>query len=102
MKWRIEVDASAVLEAAFEWYEAARQGLGARFLDEFENGVRAIAATPHAWHPLGDGLRRFRLRRFPYGIIYLDRPEDTEEIVIIAVAHLHRRPDYWRERVGHC
>jgi len=100
MKWRIEAEARAELEAAVEWYEAARQGLGARFLDEFENGIRAIAAMPHAWHPLGDDLRRFRLRRFPYGIIYLDRAEEAEEIVIIAVAHLHRRPGYWRHRLG--
>jgi toxin ParE2 len=97
MKWRIEAEARAELDAAAEWYEAARAGLGAQFLDEFESGVSKITATPHAWHPLGSRLRRFRLRRFPYGIIYLVA---TEEIVIIAVAHLHRRPDYWRERLG--
>jgi hypothetical protein len=32
-------------------------------------------------------------QRFPYGIIY----EATEtEILILAIAHMHRRPDYWR------
>jgi hypothetical protein len=34
--------------------------------------------------------------RFPYGIIY-ELSED--EIVIIAVAPLHREPEYWRSRV---
>jgi len=95
MKWRIEGEARAELESAFEWYEAARPGLGAQFLDEFEAGVRQVTAAPHSWHPLGSRLRRFRLRRFPYGIVY--RVED-DEIVIIAVAHLRRRPGYWRNR----
>jgi hypothetical protein len=35
------------------------------------------------------------MQRFPYGIIY--EPSEVE-IVIIAVAHLHREPEYWRSR----
>ncbi|HAK44654.1 MAG TPA: hypothetical protein DCO79_01865 [Spirochaeta sp.] len=33
---------------------------------------------------------------FPYGIIY---SYSTEEIIIIAVMHLHRKPDYWKSRL---
>jgi hypothetical protein len=36
------------------------------------------------------------MQRFPYGIVY----ELSEiEIVLIAVAHLHREPEYWRSRL---
>jgi hypothetical protein len=42
------------------------------------------------------GIRRCRLARFPYGLIY---GVDDETVVIVAVAHLHRRPRYWIDRI---
>ena len=51
---------------------------------------------PQTWQPLGGAIRRCQMRRFPFGIIY----EPSEhEIVIIAIAHLHRQPQYWRGRI---
>lgn len=35
------------------------------------------------------------LSRFPYKLLYAIEPD---HIYIIAVAHLHRAPDYWIER----
>ena len=35
------------------------------------------------------------VRRFPFGILYR---VDPDEIVILAVMHLARQPDYWRDR----
>ena len=93
---RIAAAASAELTEAVEWYEAARAGLGSEFQDEFETGIRQIASFPRAWKPLGDRVRCFLLNRFPYGIIY---QVETEEILILAVAHMHRRPGYWRDRL---
>jgi hypothetical protein len=44
----------------------------------------------------GDGLtRRALVARFPYQVVYRIRPG---EIVIVAVAHLKRRPGYWKNR----
>jgi len=36
------------------------------------------------------------VRRFPFTIIYAI---DTNEVVVVAVAHQRRRPFYWRARV---
>ena len=58
--------------------------------------VRRIKEFPEAWQPLGGSIRRCQIRRFPYGLIY---EPSVSEIVIIAVAHLHRKPEYWRLRV---
>jgi toxin ParE2 len=96
MKWRIEPAARLELVDAASWYDAAKLGLGADFLDEFEAGLRRIEELPNAWHALGDQLRRYRLKRFPYGIIY---HVGEGEIVVIAVAHLHREPGYWYARL---
>ena len=96
MIFKVEPAARLELEEAAQWYEASRPGLAAEFLDEFDRGVQMILDAPNAWHPLEGGIRRYRLDRFPYGIIYKMR---DDEILIIAVAHLHRHPGYWRTRL---
>ena len=96
MRVRILPAAQAEIEDAAEWYEAARKGLAARFLDEFDAGLLRIAEHPNAWHPLSPRVRRYRLNRFPDGIIYHLR---DDVIVVVAVAHLHRRPGYWHHRL---
>jgi plasmid stabilization system protein ParE len=45
---------------------------------------------------LSQNTRRCRTHRFPYGIIYQAK---RDEILIVAVAHLHREPDNWLERL---
>jgi hypothetical protein len=40
-------------------------------------------------------LRRVRLDRFPYSIVYR---RSADVLVIIALAHHRRRPAYWRGR----
>ena len=39
--------------------------------------------------------RRTLVARFPYQVVYRLRPT---EIVIVAIAHLKRRPGYWKSR----
>lgn len=93
MNVRLLAPAAAELDEAVAWYAAQAPGLERRFIDEMRRARKRIAERPHAWRPLGDGVRRFRLASFPYGLIYV---VEADEIVVLAVAHLHRRPDYWR------
>jgi hypothetical protein len=37
------------------------------------------------------------LKRFPFGILYV---ATVDEIVVLAVMHLRRRPGYWQGRLG--
>jgi hypothetical protein len=41
-------------------------------------------------------IRRCLARRFPYGVLYFMEQGD---ILILAVMHLHRSPDYWKARI---
>lgn len=84
------------LREAIRYYEAQRPGLGKEFRDEVRSTIERIEALPEAWHPLGDRVRRCRTRRFPYGVIYR---ADGQEILIVAIAHLHQEPDRWRGRL---
>jgi hypothetical protein len=63
---------------------------------EVRDGLKRVTELPNAWHRLGPRIRRYRLKRFPYGIVYAPLPE---EIAVIAVMHLHRNPGYWTKRL---
>ncbi len=97
MKVRFLKPAQSEVDDAFIWYETQSPGLGTQFLDEFDRSVRRISAYPLASSEIDDGLRRCLLSRFPYGIIY---GIDSETIVVVAVAHLHREPQYWIDRIS--
>ncbi|KKO18921.1 MAG: hypothetical protein L3J18_07945 [Candidatus Brocadia sp.] len=68
--------------------------LGDEFLVESLHAFDRIKNFPHAWHSFTSDTRRCQLRRFPYGIIY--QILDTE-ILVVAIANLHRNPDYWKD-----
>jgi plasmid stabilization system protein ParE len=96
MKVRFLKPAQAEVDDAFAWYEAQSYGLGTQFLDDFDRAVRRVVAYPLASSEIEDGLWRCLLSRFPYGIIY---GIDAETIIVVAVAHLHREPRYWIDRL---
>jgi plasmid stabilization system protein ParE len=88
--------ARAELEDAVRYYEAQQRGLGDEFAREVARTIQRILKHPRAWEKLSRSTRRCRTNRFPYGVIYLAR---RGSILIVAVAHLHRKPTYWRERL---
>lgn len=95
---RVIVDprAEAELSDAVQWYERHRTGLGHEFLIEFSVARERIAENPDAWPQISRRIRKYRLKRFPYDVIYQLLPA---EIRIIAVPHQHRRPGYWKNRM---
>ena len=84
------------LDQAVCWYEAQAAGLGDAFLIEVLSATDRISLYPEAWQALDKSVRRCRLNRFPYGLIY---GVENGDILVLAVAHLHRQPDYWRDRL---
>ena len=87
------------LDKAVEWYNQQSPDLGMRFLGEVNVSLSRISEYPYSCAEIAPNIRRYLVNKFPYGVIY--RPvEDEELIVIIAVAHLHRRPGYWQYRIS--
>ena len=84
------------LDEAIAYYNSQVPGLGDAYLVESVATIERIRRFPVAWQPLGKQVRRCRLRRFPYGLIYT---VDEGNILVVAVAHTHRRPGYWRDRL---
>lgn len=89
-------EAIAEANAAAEFYERRQKGLGARFVSALDDAIARICRNPNVYKEVGTGVRKCRVLRFPYGVIFRDREETTE---IVAVMHLRRKPGYWKARV---
>jgi len=89
--------ASDEFSEAVRWYEARRPGLGGDFFDEVGALLTLIEANPEIGMTISaDGqTRRALVGRFPHQVVYRLKPT---EIVIVAIAHLKRRPGFWRNR----
>lgn len=86
---------SELIESA-KFYERRREFLGDNFLDFVEETLSKIQAFFDLGKPGKFHTRSWKVRRFPFRIVYLDQPE---RIWIVAVAHLSRKPDYWFSRL---
>ena len=95
---KIEILQVAYLEfrAAQEFYELEQSGLGARFENELRHALLRIQQYPKVWSAERKEIRRCFIHKFPYKIIYSIQ---KEIIVVLAFAHLHRKPDYWIDRI---
>ena len=81
---------------AVEYYEAREPGLGARLRREVESVCGAIIQHPRLWRERPGGYRRVNLPGFPYYVAFFLR---EEHILIAAVGHGSRHPDYWKRRI---
>ncbi len=96
MKIEITEIARLEFEIAKEFYALEQAGLGAGFEDEIKQALVRLQQHPRAGSPERKEIRRYFVHRFPYKILYAIQ---KESIVILAFAHLHRRPDYWIDRI---
>ena len=87
-------------EAAL-YYEAISSHLADAFADEYDAAVARVLASPRMNSPTEDGpegyeLRDVLFRRFPYRLVVWLYEDSTR---ILAVAHLSRKPGYWKHRI---
>jgi plasmid stabilization system protein ParE len=88
-------EASAEYSEAYVWYAEHDPRTADRFEHEVESAVQRICQDPHRWPKYDETHRKLVLRRFPYLLIYRDY---GSRIWIVAVAHGHRKPGYWKKR----
>ena len=96
MKYVFHPEAQDEFLLAIEYYESREPGLGQDFSIEVHSAIENILSYPNAWPILEGDIRRCQTRRFPYGVIY---SQDNDVIFVLAVMHLHRDPEYWKERL---
>jgi len=95
MRYSFHETAEKEFFAALEYYEECQPGLGLRFSEEVYATIERICEYPYAWSGIDVKTRRCLTNKFPYGILYRVIGDD---IRIMAVMHLHRKPGYWKNR----
>ncbi len=84
--------------AAERYYNQQLADLGAAWRNEVLTALRRIRRWPLACPVEHADIRRLTLSRFPYKLLYAVEPD---HLYIIAIAHHHRQPEYWTQRVLH-
>lgn len=95
MEIRVIAEAEHELTEAISSYEEIEPGLGVRLKNEVRIAIAWIGEHPTLPRLRPHGYRRVNLRVFRYFIAYA-LSQDT--IWILAIAHGHRRPEFWIER----
>ena len=95
MRYSFHPLAIAELNGAIDYYEELQSGLGLEFAKEIFSSIQRVIEFPTAWSSLSPNTKRCLVNRFPYGIIYQIL---NNEILIVAVMQLNRKPSYWEDR----
>ena len=96
MNIRFVTLAQQEVDEAFAWFNEKDEGKGVDFLDDLDRVVRLVKTYPLASLEIEPEIRRCLFPRFPYSLIY---GLDGKVVVVIAVAHFHRAPRYWVDRL---
>lgn len=89
-------EAEAEFHYAINFYEDCEPGLGEAFAHEIFSTVQRILWFPESWPKYSYRSRRCLCNRFPYTLIYRVIGDD---VVIYAVMHQKRKPNYWTDRL---
>jgi toxin ParE1/3/4 len=82
---------------AIDWYDSKSKGLGDRFRAAVRAALADIEKSPELY-PLAFpdlNVRFYRIRRFPYLILYRVEASMT---LVISVRHGASNPEKWRQR----
>jgi plasmid stabilization system protein ParE len=83
-------------DAAADWYEQQRAGLGVDFVTRVREVLQGIAANPQMYGTVYQDVPKAVVRRFPYLVLYR---EDQGEVIVISVFHTSRDPSNCQSRV---
>jgi plasmid stabilization system protein ParE len=94
---RITFHAAADREAeeVADYYDRQLPGLGAEFYRELGTILYLLNRNPWMGVAYFGPYRRVLMQRFPFSVYY----EVAGDLIrIMAVAHQHRKPGYWKKR----
>lgn len=102
MKLTILTAAELETAEAAAWYDDRVSGLGDEFLADVADAFALIRRDRQIFSRLetysGEhDVRRCVLERFPYLVVFVCQANET---LVVATAHVRRRPLYWLERLG--
>jgi plasmid stabilization system protein ParE len=98
MNYSFHPEAEQEFTSAIDYYEDQHRDLGFRFAIEVFLTIRRITAHPASGTIISGRIRRLLINRFPLGVLY-HFDEESNHVFIVAIMHLRRNPDYWKQRI---
>ena len=92
----ILADAAEDIEAARDFYEGQERGVGEYCADSLLADIESLGLFSGI-HPLHFEFHRMLASRFPFGIYYRERGDETQ---VFAVLDLRRDPNWIRKELG--
>ena len=80
-----------------EYYAAISPRLAERYDRAVHTAEMQAASAPEAWPRFKHRTRRVVDRRFKFSLVYL---HSDDEIWVVAVSPMRRRPGYWKARLN--
>jgi len=81
---------------ATQWYAEREQRVALQFVASVEDVIARIVEAPRRWRLVDEDVRRCLTRVFPFGILYTI---EDDFLLIVAIMHFSREPDYWKSRL---
>ena len=92
---RFHPEAESEMIDAAAWYESQQTDLGKRFLACVQDALNRVELNPTLYVVVDSDVRRCLTKTFPFGVLFRIKPD---MIVVMSIMHLHRDPDYWKNR----
>ncbi len=94
----IRLEAEVDITDAAIWYQNQRSGLGEQFIAEVHAAMERAVANPRQFPRLRrkPEVRRVLVKRFPYRIFFVLRPD---ALVVFRVLHGARGDREWKKRL---
>lgn len=89
-------EAQSEFEEAKSYYEQKEAGLGDDFAESVRHALRLVLTQPKCGRVEFRDVRRVILKRFHYKLLYT---VETDHVLVLAVAHQRRQPQYWLSRI---
>jgi len=70
-----------------------------RFMKAVEEAIQTVVGDPARFQSVGEGVRVYRLQRFPYKL-YDEYDEGRAHVRVLFITPNKQRPDEWRHRVS--
>ena len=90
---RFHAEAEAEMSEAAAYYDAQQASLGRRFLTSVQDAINRIQIDPLLFPVVEFDVRRCKTKTFPFDVLF---QMHSDELVIVAIMHLHRHPGYWK------
>lgn len=97
MKYLWDEGALDDLEEATRFYFQQDPSVEIRFAECIDKAIDQVTSRPYSWPILESDVRRFVVEIFPYSLLY---SIVSDHVLILAVAHQSRHPDFWKDRIN--